>query len=110
MPSTKLSGYPTTRPGDRSFIPPRSPCWDVGTRAVALVDIAITIALNSVAMLGPRRVRNFLPSTNTGAAGVSPVPGREMPISACLDSPGPLTMQPVIATLSDSTPGCAFSQ
>ena len=30
-------------------------------------------------MLGPRKVRNFLPSTNTGAAGVSPVPGSEMP-------------------------------
>ena len=39
------------------------------------------------------------------AAGVSPVPGSEMPISACLDSPGPLTMQPMIATFNDSTPG-----
>src|SRR5882672_9669647 len=27
------------------------------------------MAWNSVAMLGPRSVRNFLPSTNTGAAG-----------------------------------------
>src|SRR5438270_411719 len=60
-------------------------------------------------MEGPRRVRNFLPSTNTGAAGASPVPGREMPILACLDSPGPLTMQPMTATLSVSTPGyCVF--
>src|SRR5665647_2461959 len=60
-------------------------------------------------MVGPRSVRNFLPSTNTGAAGASPVPGKEMPISACLDSPGPLTMQPITATLSSSTPGyCVF--
>ena len=42
---------------------------------------------------------------NTGAAGVSPVPGSEMPISACLLSPGPLTMQPITATDSASTPG-----
>jgi hypothetical protein len=30
---------------------------------------------------------------------------REMPISACFDSPGPLTMQPITATFSPSTPG-----
>jgi (E)-4-hydroxy-3-methylbut-2-enyl-diphosphate synthase len=29
----------------------------------------------------------------------------EMPMSACLDSPGPLTMQPITATLRFSTPG-----
>src|ERR1700754_1715160 len=61
-------------------------------------------------MVGPRSVRNFLPSTNTGAAGASPVPGSEMPILACLDSPGQLTMQPITATLSSSTPGyCVFA-
>src|SRR5260363_352613 len=65
----------------------------------------MTSALKSAAMVGPRNVRNFLPSTNTGAAGASPVPGREMPILACLDSPGPLTMQPMTATLRFSTPG-----
>ena len=34
----------------------------------------------------PRRAASsaFSPSMNTGAAGVSPVPGREMPMSACL--------------------------
>ncbi len=45
---------------------------------------------------------------NTGAAGLSPVPGRLIPISACLLSPGPLTMQPMTATLSVSTPGIAL--
>jgi hypothetical protein len=45
---------------------------------------------------------------NTGAAGCSPVPGKEMPISACLLSPGPLTMQPMTATLRVSTPGYCF--
>ena len=39
-------------------------------------------------MLGPRRVRNFLPSTNTGAAGASPVPGSEMPIFGMLGFAG----------------------
>ncbi len=45
------------------------------------------------------------PSMKTGAAGLSPVPGSEMPMSACLLSPGPLTMQPITATFSVSTPG-----
>ena len=58
----------------------------------------------SSAIRSPRRVLAFLPSINTGAAGVSPVPGNEMPISACLDSPGPLTMQPMTATFKSSTP------
>jgi hypothetical protein len=47
----------------------------------------------------------FSPSMKTGAAGASPVPGRLMPMSACLLSPGPLTMQPITATLRFSTPG-----
>ncbi len=46
--------------------------------------------MNSPAAPGPRKVVTFLPSMNTGAAGASPVPGSEMPISACLDSPGPV--------------------
>src|SRR6188768_2292749 len=46
-------------------------------------------------MRSPRRVSAFSPSMNTGAAGASPVPGRLMPMSACLLSPGPLTMQPI---------------
>ena len=56
-------------------------------------------------MFGPRRVVAFLPSMNTGAAGASPVPGSEMPMSACFDSPGPFTMQPMTAKFSVSTPG-----
>ncbi len=32
------------------------------------------------------------------------VPGREMPMLACLDSPGPFTTQPMTATCSSSTP------
>ena len=35
----------------------------------------------------------------------SPVPGRLMPILACLLSPGPLTTHPITATFIDSTPG-----
>src|SRR5215467_6758569 len=64
----------------------------------------MTICLNSAATVAPRSVATFLPSMKTGAAGCSPVPGSEMPMSACLLSPGPLTMQPMTATLSVSTP------
>ena len=56
-------------------------------------------------MPSPRSVIAFWPSMNTGAAGASPVPGRLMPMSACLLSPGPLTMQPITATFRFSTPG-----
>src|SRR3569832_288140 len=56
-------------------------------------------------MRSPRKVTFFSPSTNTGAAGDSPVPGRLMPMFACLDSPGPLTMHPMTATFMLSTPG-----
>jgi len=43
------------------------------------------------------------------AEGASPVPGSEMPMSACLDSPGPLTTQPITARVIDSTPSyCVF--
>ena len=59
-------------------------------------------------MRSPRRVTTFSPSTNTGAAGDSPVPGRLMPMFACFDSPGPLTMQPMTATFIASTPGYDF--
>jgi hypothetical protein len=34
------------------------------------------------------QVSAFWPSMKTGAAGASPVPGRLMPMSACLLSPG----------------------
>ncbi len=34
-------------------------------------------------MAGPRSVAAFLPSMKTGAEGISPVPGSEMPMSAC---------------------------
>ena len=36
---------------------------------------------------------------------VSEIPGKLMPISACLLSPGPLTTQPITATFIFSTPG-----
>ena len=41
----------------------------------------------------------------TGATGSSKVPGSEMPMSACFDSPGPFTTQPMTATVISSTPG-----
>jgi len=42
---------------------------------------------------------------NTGATGSSNVPGRLIPMSACFDSPGPFTTQPMTATVRSSTPG-----
>jgi len=55
-------------------------------------------------MASPLSVSLSAPSTKTGALGSSKVPGSEMPMSACLDSPGPLTTQPITATFSSSTP------
>ena len=43
-------------------------------------------------------------------AGSSPVPGSEMPMLACLDSPGPFTTHPITATFISSTPGCRSRQ
>ena len=60
--------------------------------------------MNSSAILSPRNVQLSLPSTYTGATGSSNVPGREIPKFACLDSPGPLTTQPITATFISSTP------
>jgi hypothetical protein len=68
---------------------------------------ASTMPLNSSAMRSPLSVTVFFPSTYTGATGTSPVPGRLMPISACLDSPGPFTTHPITATRISSTPGYA---
>ncbi|MNC97126.1 hypothetical protein D3C83_146800 [compost metagenome] len=59
---------------------------------------------NSAAIFSPRRVVSFLPSTKTGADGTSPVPGRLMPMLACLLSPGPFTTQPITASVISSTP------
>ena len=73
--------------------------------AVAALDVVDHELLECCDTVGPRKVTAFLPSMNTGAAGASPVPGSEMPMSACLDSPGPLTMQPITATFKPSTPG-----
>ena len=56
-------------------------------------------------MLSPRSVTAFSPSMNTGAAGASPVPGSEMPMLAWRDSPGPLTTQPITASVRFSAPG-----
>ncbi len=41
----------------------------------------------------------------TGALGSSNVPGKEIPILAAFDSPGPLTTHPITATSISSTPG-----
>ena len=60
---------------------------------------------NSRAMFSPRSVTVFSPSMNTGAAGASPVPGSEMPMLAWRDSPGPLTTQPITASVRFSAPG-----
>jgi hypothetical protein len=61
-------------------------------------------------MPAPRSVMAFLPSMNTGAAGSSPLPGSEMPMSACFDSPGPFTTQPMTATFIVSTPLYCLAQ
>ena len=50
------------------------------------------------------------PSTYTGAFGSSNVPGSEMPMFACLLSPGPFTTHPITATFISSTPGCRSRQ
>ena len=46
--------------------------------------------MNSSTRPSPRSVRSSLPSMNTGATGSSNVPGSEIPMSACFDSPGPV--------------------
>ena len=46
------------------------------------------------------------PSMYTGQLGSSPVPGRLMPMLAAFDSPGPLTTQPMTASVIVSTPSC----
>ena len=56
-------------------------------------------------MRSPLSVTVFSPSTYTGATGVSPEPGSEMPMLASFDSPGPFTTQPITATCMSSTPG-----
>src|SRR4249919_2926449 len=63
------------------------------------------IATNSWAIFSPRKVMAFSPSMKTGALGASPVPGSEMPIFAWRDSPGPLTTQPITASVRFSAPG-----
>ena len=46
---------------------------------------------------------------NTGQVGASPVPGRLIPMFAAFDSPGPLTTQPITASVINSTPSyCVF--
>ena len=87
--------------GSRRVNAPRSRCRS-GARCSAR-----RAAGTPCAMPAPRSVSAFSPSMKTGAAGASPVPGRLMPMSACLLSPGPLTMQPITATFMFSTPGIA---
>jgi hypothetical protein len=59
----------------------------------------------SATMASPFKVTRSAPSTYTGARGSSAVPGSEIPMSACFDSPGPFTTQPITATRSVSEPG-----
>ena len=66
--------------------------------------------MNRGTMSSPRNVAWSRPSTKTGATGSSNVPGRLIPMSACLLSPGPLTTQPITATRSSSTPGWSSRQ
>jgi hypothetical protein len=66
---------------------------------------SLTICINSWAICAPFSVVTSCPSRYTGARGSSPVPGSEIPMSACLDSPGPFTTQPITATFMASTPG-----
>ena len=46
----------------------------------------------------------------TGQLGASPVPGRLMPMFAAFDSPGPLTTQPITASVIvfDAFVACVF--
>jgi len=60
----------------------------LGACAITLVDVVDHERLKSAEMVGPRRVRNFLPSTNTARPAASPVPGSEMPILAVLGFAG----------------------
>ena len=78
-----------------------------GRPGEATLDIVVDHRLEFAGDAGPRKVATFLPSTKTGAVGSSPVPGSEMPISACLDSPGPLTMQPMTASAAPRNPDTA---
>src|SRR5260370_1146339 len=66
--------------------------------------------MNSATIPSPRSVLTSLPSTYTGATGSSNVPGSEIPRLACFDSPGPLTTQPITATVIASTPACRVFQ
>jgi len=59
----------------------------------------------SATIESPFSVTLSAPSTYTGARGSSAVPGNEMPMSACFDSPGPFTTHPITATRSSSDPG-----
>src|SRR4029079_18639785 len=69
-----------------------------------------TSSWNSSAMRSPFNVTVFSPSSYTGATGRSPVPGRLMPMFACLLSPGPLTTQPMTATVMFSAPTNSWRQ
>ena len=59
--------------------------------------------------LDPARAAALLaelaPGWRIAEDGRSPVPGRLMPMFACLLSPGPFTTQPMTATVICSTPG-----
>ena len=53
---------------------------------------------------------DFFPSIKTGIVGLSPVPGKLIPKSAFLLSPGPFTIHPITASFNDSTPLYLFFQ
>src|SRR2546426_1132124 len=79
---------------------------DFGELGVKSSSAQITRYYNKADLVGRLvlAVVNF-PPTYTGALGSSKVPGSEMPMSACFDSPGPFTTHPITATRSVSTPG-----
>ena len=95
MPSARLPAHATTLP----LLLVR------GVRAVTARDVVFDNGLELFGDVITLSVTVRSPSTNTGAAGTSPVPGRLMPMSACRLSPGPLTTQPMTATFMFSTPG-----
>ena len=85
-------------------------CLLFGRRARAGAEAALDVIDHHLLEVGGQRRaaqawRLSCRRQRPARSAVSPVPGSEMPISACLLSPGPLTMQPMTATLSVSTPG-----
>ena len=67
-------------------------------RAVALLDIVLDDVLELIGKVLAAQCHRLLAINEDGRCRCSPVPGSEMPMSECLLSPGPLTMQPMTAS------------